>query len=117
MKTATDTLNQLQEILIERKLNNRQNTESYVHELYQGGIDKIAKKISEEATEVIMAAKDIEYSSNNKKTQQHLINEVSDLVFHSMVILTHYDCTIEQVTTEINRRMGVSGLTEKASRK
>lgn len=81
---------------------------SYTAQLLQQGTDKILKKIIEESGEVLMASKD-----NDK---EHLIYEIADLWFHSMVLLTHHHASVEEVLNELARRYGLSGLTEKASR-
>lgn len=82
---------------------------SYVAQLLHKGEDKILKKVIEEAGEVLMASKDGESA--------HLIYEVADLWFHSMVLLAHHGLRVEDVVNELARREGVSGLIEKASRK
>lgn len=96
----------LQQVLIERK--NASADDSYVASLYAKGLDQILKKVGEEASEVIIAAK-----SDDK---QALINEVADLWFHSLVLLINEGLSIEQVTQELDRRFGMSGLEEKAQR-
>lgn len=82
--------------------------ESYVSKLYQRGPDAFLKKVGEEATELVMAAKD-----NNA---ERIIAETADLWFHSMVALAYYGVRPEEVLEELARREGVSGLVEKASR-
>jgi phosphoribosyl-ATP pyrophosphohydrolase len=81
---------------------------SYVAGLYHKGLDAILKKIGEEATETVMAAKDGD--------KDKLVYEVADLWFHSLVLLAHEGLTPEDVLQELARRFGVSGLDEKASR-
>lgn len=81
---------------------------SYVAQLYAKGLDTILKKIGEEATETVMAAKD--------GVPDALIREVADLWFHSLVLLVHLDLDPDAVWAELARRHGVSGLTEKAAR-
>jgi len=81
---------------------------SYVVSLYAKGLDAILKKIGEEATETVMAAKD----GNAEK----IIYETADLWFHSMVLLAHQGLHPQQVLAELERRMGTSGLEEKAAR-
>jgi len=71
------------------------------------------KKIGEEATETVMAAKDIDNGGERSK----LTNEVADLWFHSMIALAHYGLTPADVVDELARREGLSGLEEKALRK
>lgn len=82
---------------------------SYVAKLFSKAPDAALKKIGEEATEVVMAAKDGD--------REHLIYEMADLWFHSMVVLAQADIRPEEVLAELQRREGTSGLVEKASRK
>lgn len=82
---------------------------SYVAQLFSKAPDKILKKIGEEATECVMAAKD-----GNKKD---IVYETADLWFHTLVMLSHYGLRPETVLAELARREGVSGLEEKKSRK
>ncbi len=96
----------LQQVLIERK--NASADDSYVASLYAKGLDQILKKVGEEASEVIIAAKGDD--------KQALINEMADLWFHSLVLLINEGLSIEQVTQELDRRFGMSGLEEKAQR-
>jgi phosphoribosyl-ATP pyrophosphohydrolase len=86
---------------------------SYVAKLFNKGDDAILKKIGEEATETVMAAKDARVSGDSSG----LLYEVADLWFHSMVLLAKFDLTPQQVLDELARREGLSGLEEKASRK
>lgn len=86
---------------------------SYVAKLFAKGDDAILKKIGEEATETVMAAKDARVSGDNAA----LVYEVADLWFHSMVLLAKFDLTPQQVLDELARREGLSGLEEKAARK
>ncbi|PTR04849.1 phosphoribosyl-ATP pyrophosphatase [Nitrosomonas nitrosa] len=82
---------------------------SYVAKLLTGGQDKILKKIAEEAAETIMASKDGD--------MKHLVYEVADLWFHSLVLLAHHGLKPGDVLHELERREGVSGIEEKQSRK
>src|SRR5665647_499015 len=86
---------------------------SYVARLLQQGPDAFLKKIGEEATEVVMAAKDAEHGGDKAK----IVNEVADLWFHSMIALAHYGLTPADVVAELARRAGTSGIEEKALRK
>lgn len=81
---------------------------SYVSQLLHAGEDKILKKVIEEAGEVLMASKDGD--------KQHLVKEVADVWFHTMVLLTYHQIRVEDVLQELQQRQNVSGLTEKASR-
>ena len=86
---------------------------SYVARLLHKGPDAFLKKIGEEATEVVMAAKDVDHGADKSK----LMYEVADLWFHSMIALSHYGLTPADVVAELERREGTSGLEEKALRK
>ncbi len=81
---------------------------SYVASLYVKGTDAICKKVAEEAAETIMAAKD--------NDRLHLVREVTDLWFHSMILLSHFGLGIDDVLFEFARREGISGIDEKKSR-
>ncbi len=102
----SDVLQQLAQILEQRK--SQPADSSYVASLYQKGLDHILKKVGEEATETIVAAK------NGEKEQ--IVYETADLWFHSMVMLAHLDLGPEDILTELERRFGLSGLEEKAQR-
>lgn len=104
--TSEAVINQLFALLEERKSASADS--SYVASLYAKGLDTILKKVGEEATETVIAAK-----SGNA---EQIIYEVADLWFHTLVLLAQQGLTPEQVTDELARRFGVSGLTEKASR-
>ena len=82
---------------------------SYVARLLHKGEDAILKKIGEEATETIMAAKDGDPA--------HIVAETADLWFHSLVMLAHFQLRPEDVIAELARREGLSGLQEKAARR
>ena len=86
---------------------------SYVARLLHKGPDAFLKKIGEEATEVVMAAKDADHGGDASK----VLYEVADLWFHTMIALSHYGLTPAQVVAELERREGTSGLEEKALRK
>ncbi|KQV42995.1 MULTISPECIES: phosphoribosyl-ATP diphosphatase [unclassified Duganella] len=86
---------------------------SYVAKLFSKGDDAILKKIGEEATETVMAAKDARASGDASK----VLYECADLWFHSLVLLAQFDLSPQQVLDELARREGLSGLEEKASRK
>ncbi len=109
--TKNDTLAQVAEVLESRK--SAAPDSSYVAKLYHKGLDQILKKIGEEATEVVMAAKD---ASVNGKTDK-VIYEVADLWFHTMVLLAQQGLHPDDVLKELERRFGTSGLVEKANRK
>jgi len=86
---------------------------SYVARLLHKGPDAFLKKIGEEATEVVMAAKDADHGGDPKK----IVYEVADLWFHSMIALAHYGLSPADVIAELQRREGTSGIEEKAMRK
>jgi phosphoribosyl-ATP pyrophosphohydrolase len=90
---------------------------SYVARLLHKGPDAFLKKIGEEATEAVMAAKDAEYGGNTPALQAKLVGEVADLWFHSMVALAHFGLSPADVLAELERREGTSGIEEKALRK
>ncbi len=103
---SSNVLDELADVLEARK--DAAPEDSYVASLYHKGLDAILKKIGEEATETVMAAKD---GDNDK-----IIYEVADLWFHSMVLLAQQGLRPEQVLDELARRFGISGHDEKASR-
>jgi len=103
-------LEKLYTVLQQRKSADPQS--SYVASLYQKGLNKILQKIGEEASEVIIAGKDAEQNGDN----QALIYEMADLWFHSLVLLASRDIAPQVILDELERRSGLSGLAEKASR-
>jgi phosphoribosyl-ATP pyrophosphohydrolase len=110
----SDTLNRLAAIIESRKLANGGDPDkSYVSRLFAKGDDAILKKIGEEATETVMAAKDARASGDHDK----VLYECADLWFHSLVMLAQFDLTPQQVLDELARREGMSGIEEKAARK
>lgn len=102
-----DVLTQLAEVLEQRK--QAAPDSSYVARLYGKGLDAILKKVGEEATETVMAAKD--------GAADKLVYEVADLWFHTMVLLAQQNLHPDDVLAELQRRFGLSGLAEKAARK
>ena len=103
---SDDILKQLAEVLEQRKGSEAES--SYVASLYDKGLDAILKKIGEEATETVMAAKD--------GTSDKIVYEMADLWFHTLVLLAHQGLKPDDVLEELARRFGVSGHDEKASR-
>lgn len=85
---------------------------SYVASLYAAGLNRILEKVGEEATETLIAAKDVSAETG----REDLVKETADLWFHSMVMLVHLDIRPEAVLDELERRFGLSGITEKAAR-
>ena len=106
-----DTLRELALILDERK-QSADAEKSYVASPHHRGLNKILEKIGEEATETIIAAKEVQSGGN----REALVGEVADLWFHSMVMLSHLDVSIDEVSDCLARRFGISGLDEKAAR-
>ena len=101
-----DILKHLTEVLEQRK--GADPDSSYVAKLYAKGLDAIHKKIGEEATETVMAAKD--------GVKEKIIYETADLWFHTLVMLSQQGLNADDVLDELARRFGLSGLEEKASR-
>lgn len=109
----SDTLKRLAEVIESRKPSNGGDPEkSYVARLFTKGDDAILKKIGEEATETVMAAKDARVDGDKSK----VLYECADLWFHSLVMLAQFDLTPQDVLNELARREGLSGLDEKAAR-
>ncbi len=103
---SDEILRRLAEVLEQRKQADPDS--SYVARLYAKGLDTILKKIGEEATETVIAAKGGD--------RDQLVYETADLWFHSLVLLAHQGISPEQVLAELERRFGLSGLEEKAAR-
>lgn len=103
---AADVLQHIGDTLDARK--EASPTTSYVASLFHKGEDTILKKVAEEAAEVLMASKD--------KDRLHLVREVADLWFHSMILLSYHGLRPEDVLVELKRREGISGIDEKKSR-
>ncbi len=107
--TSQDVLARIAEVIESRKPEAGGDPDkSYVAKLFAKGTDAILKKIGEEATETVMAAKDGD--------AQKIVYEVADLWFHSMIALAHFGLTPRQVIAELARREGLSGLEEFARR-
>ncbi len=102
----SDVLQQLAEILEQRK--QEPADKSYVASLYAKGLDHILKKIGEEATETVIAAKGGD--------KQQIVYETADLWFHCLVMLAQQDIDARRVLEELERRFGLSGIDEKAAR-
>lgn len=112
--SSADSLAQLAAVIESRLPQHGGNPDdSYVARLLHKGSDAFLKKIGEEATEVVMAAKDADFGGDKSK----IIGEVADLWFHCMIALAHYGLKPQDVITELERRTGTSGLEEKALRK
>ncbi len=111
---SQDALAQLAAVIESRKAAHGGDPQSsYVARLLDKGPDAFLKKIGEEATEVVMAAKDLDHGGDPAK----LVGEVADLWFHCLIALAHYDLHPQDVIAELRRREGTSGIEEKALRK
>lgn len=106
MTSESDILQAVYEVILDRKEN--VSDSSYTSSLMRGGIDKILKKIGEEATEVVIAAKG--------GTREEIVYETTDLIFHLLVLLGQQNIPPEEVYRELRRRFGTSGIAEKAAR-
>lgn len=112
--SSLDSLARLAQVIESRLPQNGGDPDaSYVARLLHKGPDAFLKKIGEEATEVVLAAKDADHGGDRRK----IVNEVADLWFHCMIALAHYGLTPADVVAELDRRAGTSGLEEKALRK
>ncbi|GMQ97193.1 MAG: phosphoribosyl-ATP diphosphatase [Gammaproteobacteria bacterium] len=103
---SDDILKQLAEVIEARK--QADPASSYVAQLYDKGLDAILQKVSEEATETVLAAKNGDH--------EQMVHETADLWFHTLVMLAEAGLGPEAVLAELAKRMGISGLEEKASR-
>ena len=110
-QSTGDTLLRLAAVIDSRK--GGDPDASYVSRLFHKGDDAVLKKIGEEATEVVLAAKDIRLGAERKA----LVSETADLWFHCLVMLSHFDLSPADVLAELERREGLSGIEEKALRK
>ena len=108
---TNDTLLRLAAVIDSRK--GGDPDASYVARLFHKGDDAVLKKVGEEATEVVLAAKDVRQGGAPKA----LVGEMADLWFHCLVTLAHFDLSPADVLAELERREGLSGLEEKALRK
>ena len=103
---TSDVLEGLYATLLERK--GASADSSYVARLYRDGLDAILKKVGEEATETVIAGKNGDRAA--------LVHELADLWFHSLVLMAARDVPLAELTGELDRRRGRSGLDEKAAR-
>lgn len=116
--STNDSLARLAQIIESRKLANGGNPDtSYVARLLHKGPNAFLKKIGEEATEAVMAAKDMDFGGLTLDLKSSFVGEVADLWFHSMIALAHYGLSPLDVIAELERREGTSGIEEKALRK
>ena len=115
---SNNTLERLAAIIETRKPGHGGDpSTSYVARLLHKGPDAFLKKIGEEATETVMAAKDIDCGGATPALKAKLVGEVADLWFHSLIALAHYGLSPLEVISELERREGTSGIDEKALRK
>ena len=115
---SNDSLQRLAQTIETRKVANGGDPDtSYVARLLHKGPDAFLKKIGEEATETVMAAKDIDCGGGTPDLKAKLVGEVADLWFHSLIALAHYGLSPADVIAELERREGTSGIEEKALRK
>ena len=115
---SNETLERLARIIETRKPGQGGDPDqSYVAHLLHKGPDAFLKKIGEEATETVMAAKDIDHGGPTPELNGKLVGEVADLWFHSLIALAHYNLRPADVLAELERREGTSGIEEKALRK
>lgn len=105
--SATDILARLEAVIASRR--DGEAEASYVARLNAAGAEQIAQKLGEEATETVIAALGPD--------REALVGEAADLIFHLLVLLGHKDVAFAEVLAELDRREGVSGIAEKASRK
>jgi phosphoribosyl-ATP pyrophosphohydrolase len=101
-----DIIQAIYQVILERKANSSEN--SYTSSLMAKGIDKILKKVGEEAAELIIAGKG--------GAREEIVYETADLLYHTLVLLGFYDIEPEEIYAELRRRFGVSGIVEKSSR-
>ncbi|WP_041246192.1 phosphoribosyl-ATP diphosphatase [Geotalea uraniireducens] len=106
MMQNDDILQAVYQVIRERKAN--PSEQSYTASLMAKGIDKILKKLGEEATELVVAGKG--------GSRDEIVYETADLFFHTLVLLGYYDIVPDEVYAELRRRFGISGIAEKESR-
>jgi len=106
MSDQQHILDAVYQVVLDRKAN--PSDSSYTASLMQKGLDKILKKLGEEATEVVIAGKG--------GVREEIVYETADLFFHTLVLLGYKDIPLDAVFDELRRRFGLSGLEEKASR-
>ena len=118
-KPSYGVIDELYHVIEDRKLNADPQT-SYVASLFKKGENQILKKVGEEATELVMAAKELSFAKQTKQDEQKakndLIYEAADLCFHTLVALSSHNIHPDAVKNELARRFGMSGIEEKRSR-
>ena len=111
MSNSTQVFADLMAVIEDRKANPPER--SYTTSLFAAGVDRIGAKILEEAQEVVDAARE----SNPNAGRAHLTHEVADLLYHLFVMMGYKEITLDEVSTELSKRFGTSGLDEKAARR
>jgi len=107
--SSESILTRLMQVVVERRQN--PPPRSYTAKLIAGGVEKIGKKVTEEAAEVVEAA-----AEPGDEGRRHLVCEAADLIYHLLVMLAIRDASLADVETELARRFGISGMDEKESR-
>jgi phosphoribosyl-ATP pyrophosphohydrolase len=110
MTDPSRVLEQLMAVIEDRRKN--PPPRSYTTSLFEGGVARIGAKITEEAAEVVGAAAE----PDGPEQRAHVVHEAADLIYHLCVLLGHQHIPLSEVTAELARRTGVSGLDEKAAR-
>lgn len=110
----THILDKLYQTLQDRK--DADPKKSYVAELYKKGSKKIAKKMGEEAVELVIEAMRLEEKPKKDKRREDFKNEAADLLFHMLVLFSHHNVKPDEVFEILSKRLGISGHEEKASR-
>ncbi len=105
-KEKDDILQAIYQVILERKAH--PDEKSYTASLMGKGLDKVLKKLGEEATELVIAGKGGE--------RAEIVYETADLLFHTLVLLGYYEITPEEIYRELRRRFGTSGIEEKEAR-
>jgi phosphoribosyl-ATP pyrophosphohydrolase len=108
-----DILDELMHTIAERQ--RTLPDDSYVATLLRGGIDKVGGKVIEEARELVDAAQSTDRPISDE-SRSHVVHEAADLLFHTLVLLSWSDLSLDDVRAELKRRHGTSGLAEKARR-
>ena len=108
-----DVLARVAEVIDSRK--GGDPDKSYVARLFHKGTDAILKKVGEEATEAVIAVKDLA-AQDSPEHRKAVVGEFADLWFHSLIALEHYGLSASDVLDELARREGLSGIAEKAAR-
>lgn len=109
MTETESVLARLIAVIEDRKIHMPQD--SYTTRLLAGGVDKIGRKVIEEAGEFVEAA-----GESGEEGRDHFVHEAADLIYHVLVLLGHRDVKLAEVEAELARREGISGLEEKAER-